>query len=386
VNQTEAAGAVPPGAAPLAILHVDPERGWGGGQELLLELTRHLADRSHQQVVACRPDGPLHPVLEARGIPVCDLRIRNDLDILAAWRLRRLLRAHPVDIVHFHTARAHALAPWLPRAGGCRFVVSRQMDYRPHFAPRARYLYNRCVDGVIAVSHAIADVLVGVGVDPRHIRVIHVGIDGSRFEQALEQRQEVRRRLGAEPGDFVLLTAAVLEARKGHDVLLQAVEQLWRDRVPLRWVICGEGALRERLQTQTRAAGLAERVVFTGFSSEVPRLLAAADAFVLPSRHEGLGMAAIEAMAAGLPVVASRVGGLPEVVVDGETGLLVPVGDASALAAAIRRCAHDRGWAQALGHAGRARARALFSGRAMAAAVESYYYELLGLPAGGGRL
>ncbi len=352
MNQTDAAGAVPPGGAPLAILHVDPERGWGGGQEVLVELARHLAERSHQQVVACRPDGTLHPALEARGIPVCDLRIRNDLDILAAWRWRRLLQAHPVDIVHFHTARAHALAPWLPRPSGCRFVVSRQMDYRPHFAPRVRYLYNRCVDGVIAVSRAIADVLVSVCVDPRHIRVIHVGIDGGRFEQALEQRQEVRRRSGAEPGDFVLLTAAVLEARKGHDVLLHAVEQLWRDRVPLRWVICGEGALRERLQTQARAAGLAERVVFTGFSSEVPRLLAAADVFVLPSRHEGLGMAAIEAMAAGLPVVASRVGGLPEVVVDGETGLLVPVGDAGALAAAIRRCAHDRDWAQALGRAG----------------------------------
>jgi len=377
VNHAEAAGAAPRGTAPLTILHVDPERGWGGGQEQLVQLTRHLAARGHSQLVACRPDGALRPVLRQHGIAVCDLRVRNDADLLAAWRLRRLLRVRAVDIVHFHTARAHALAPWLPRGGG-RFVVSRHMDYRPHFRPRVRYLYNRCVDGVIAVSGAIAGVLVGAGVDRQHIRVIHVGIDCSRFTPAAALREEVRRAWGAASQDLVLCTAAVLEPRKGHDVLLRAVAQLWRDRLPVRWVIAGDGTLRAPLQAQVHAAGLTECVRFTGFSTDVPRLLAGADVFVLPSRHEGLGIAAIEAMAAQLPVVASRVGGLPEIVVDGETGLLVPVGDVGALAAAIQRCAHDRGWAQALGRAGRARAHALFSSRAMAAAVESYYYELLG--------
>ena len=363
-------------APPLHILHVDPERAWGGGQAQLVELVRHLAERGHQQTVACRPDGALRPVLREQGTAVCDLRIRNDMDLAAAWRLRRLLRARPVDVVHFQTARAHALAPWLPHRA--RFVVTRHMDYRPHFGPRARFLYNRSVDGVIAVSAAIAEVLASAGVDRRRVRVIHVGIDCRRFDPPRAARAALRARWGARADDLVLFTTAVLEPRKGHDVLLRAVADLWRAGRPVQWIVCGDGSQRTSLEAQARAAGVAERVVFTGFSSDVAELLTGADVFVLPSRLEGLGIAIIEAMAAGLPVVASRVGGIPEIVVDGETGLLVAPGDAAALAAAITRIAAGREWARGLGRNGRQRALERFSSTAMAAAVEAYYYELLG--------
>lgn len=369
---------VPAAAAtpPLSILHVDPERAWGGGQAQLIELTRHLAERGHQQTVACRPDGALRPVLQGHGIAVCDLRIRNDMDLIAAWRLRRVLQSHRVDVVHFQTARAHALAPWLPRRA-C-FVVTRHMDYRPHFTPRVRFLYNRSVDGVIAVSEAIADVLASSGVDRRRVRVIHVGIDCRRFNQPRDRRAAIRARWGAAAHDLVLFTTAVLEPRKGHDVLLQAIADLCRAHLPVRWIVCGDGSQRTQLEARARDAGVAERVVFTGFSPNVAELLTGADVFVLPSRFEGLGIAVIEAMAAGLPVIASRVGGIPEIVAAGETGLLVPAGEPAALAAAITRIAADREWAQALGSNGRQRALGQFSSTAMAAAVEAYYYALLG--------
>jgi glycosyltransferase involved in cell wall biosynthesis len=359
----------------LTILHIDSERSWGGGQDQLVELSRYLATRGHRQVVACRPDGALQPVLRAHGIAVSDLRIRNDMDLRAVWHLRKLLATRRFDVVHFHTARAHALAPWLPRQRR-RFVVSRLMDYAPHFRPRVRYLYNRSVDGVIAISQAIADVLSAVGVDPRQVRVIHLGIDCSRFEGVDVYRDEVRSSWNAAAQDIVLFTAAVLEPRKGHQVLLDAFASLCRDGIPLRWVICGDGSLRDQLREQVAARGLSERVVFTGFSSEVPRLLAGADVFVLPSLHEGLGIAAMEAMAVALPVIASRIGGLPEIVVDGETGLLVPAGDAAVFATAIRRIAGDPAAAHDMGRRGRARAFDRFTSAAMAAAVEAYYYEL----------
>jgi glycosyltransferase involved in cell wall biosynthesis len=360
----------------LTVLHIDTERAWGGGQAQVVELCRFLAGRGHRQLVACPSDGMLSPALAGLGIPLHDLRVRNDIDLRAAWRLRRLLRARIFDIVHFHTARAHALAPWLPHRNS-RFVASRLMDYPPHFRPRVRYLYNRCVDGVIAISQAIADVLIGAGVDPEQLRVIHLGIDCGRFAPDAARREQVRRAWGAAE-DVVLFTAAVLVARKGHDVLLDALAPLLRAGLPLRWVICGEGPLRAQLAAQVAARGLTERVTFTGFSTEVHHLLSGADVFVLPSRHEGLGIAVMEAMAAGLPAVASRVGGLPEIIVDGETGLLVPPGDAAALAAAIERLARAPAWARALGERGRVRAHSLFSSAAMAAAVERYYYELHG--------
>jgi len=342
-----------------------------------VELSRYLAGRGHQQVVACRPDGALRPVLQAHRIAVSDLRTSNDIDVRAAWQLRGLLAGRHFDVVHFHTARAHALAPWLPRRRS-RFIVSRLMDYAPRFKPRVRYLYNQCVDGVIAISQAIADVLVAAGVDRRRIRVIHLGIDCSRFENVRVHRDDVRKEWGTAVSDLVLFTAAVLEPRKGHQVLLDAFAELCRDGAPRRWVICGDGSLRQQLQEATAARGLAPRVVFTGFSSAVPRLLSGADAFVLPSLHEGLGIAAMEAMAAGLPVIASRVGGLPEIVVDGETGFLVPAGDAAALVSAIRRVAGDPRAAHEMGRLGRLRVLDRFTSTTMAAAVEGYYDDLLG--------
>jgi len=361
----------------LRILHVDPERGWGGGQAQLVDLCRYLAARGHDQVVACRPDGALRPRLPPVGVGLCDLRIRNDFDLRAAWHLGRILRGQAFDIVHFHTARAHALAPWLPH-GDSRFVVSRLMDYAPHVRPRVRFLYNRCVDGVIAISQAIAEVLVRAGVDRDHLRVIYLGIDLDHVGPAsADDRATIRRHWNAEPDDIVLFTAAVLEPRKGHAVLLNSFAELIQQGMPLRWVICGAGSLRAELEARARELGVGERIIFTGFSSEVHRLLGGADVFVLPSLHEGLGIAAIEAMAAALPVVASRVGGLPEIVVEGETGFLVPPGDQAAWGAAIRRCASDRAAASALGQRGRARALRLFSSTQMARAVESYYDELL---------
>lgn len=379
-TQTPRPQALSPVAEPLSILHVDTEHAWGGGQAQLVELCRYLKQRGHQQLVACPPDAVLRTVLQAEGIAACDLSARNDLDLRAAWRLRRLLRAHDFAIVHFHTARAHSLTPWLPRRRGraARFVVSRLMDYRPHWRPRVRYLYNRCVDGVIAISQAIVDVLCAVGVDAARVRLIYLGIDCSPFDDIGAQREAVRREWGAMAEDLVIFTAAVLTPRKGHAVLLDAFAQLLREGRRVRWVICGTGPLRETLERRAQELDVARAVTFTGFSAAVPRLLAGADVFVLPSLHEGLGIAAIEAMAAGLPVIASRVGGLAEIVVDGETGILVPAGDAAALAAAIRRVAADPAWAHAAGQRGRTRALARFTSAATAQAVEAYYYELLG--------
>ncbi len=362
-------------ATPLTILHVDPEKNWGGGQQQLVDLCRYLAGQGHRQLVACRPDGQLRPVLDENGIAVHPLEIRNQIDLVAAWRLRGLLQRYAFDIVHFHTARAHALAPFLSRRGS-RFLATRLMDYPPHFRPRVRLLYNWSVDGVIAISEAIAKVLVRAGVAPGRVRVIHLGIDCERFARAVGHRAAARQSWGIAPDEIVLFTAAVLEPRKGHQVMLAAFADLVGDGLPLRWVICGDGSLRAGLEEDARRRGLGEKVVFCGFSTAVERLLPGGDVFVLPSLHEGLGIAAIEAMAVGLPVVASRVGGLPEIVADGETGLLVPAGDAAALAAAIRDIISDAERARGMARRGRARAFAQFTTTGMAAAVERLYYEM----------
>lgn len=316
---------------PLRILHVDPERGWGGGEEQVLGLVRFLNAAGHVVTVAADPGGRLWPAAAAVGVSLEPLVVRHGFDARAAGRLRRLARE--ADIVHLHTARAHALAPWLARRGASR-VVTRRMDYRPRPRAYARLLYNRCVDRVVAISGAIRDVLIATGVRAERISVIYSGVDVSRFVVGEDVRAAMRAEWHAPPDELVVLAVGGLVERKGHGVLVAAAARM-RMRAAglrLRFVIIGEGPLRGSLERAVSDARLEEVVHFAGRRTDIPRLLAGADVVALPSLHEGLGVAALEGMAAGRPVVASRVGGLAEAVLDGETGWLVPPGDAQALA------------------------------------------------------
>jgi glycosyltransferase involved in cell wall biosynthesis len=367
----------------LRILHVDPERGWGGGEEQVLGLMRHLRAAGHRVILAACAGAPIWEAAAAAGVESRALPVRNALDVPAARRLRAMLA--DVDVVHFHTARAHALALWLGPDRTVR-VATRRMDYAP--SPRAyvRVLYNRRVDRVVAISHGIRDVLVAAGVEPNRIAVIPSGVEVERFVAAEGAREQVRRQeWGAGEAECVVLVVAALAARKGHAVLLEAAALADARRPGLRYVFCGEGPERAALAARAHALGLAGQVRFAGFRRDVPRLLAGADVVAVPSLHEGLGIAALEAMAAARPVIASRVGGLLEAVRGGETGWLVAAGDARGLAAALAAAAGEPARARAFGLAGRARVVREFAMARMAAANEALYRDLLRARAGGCR-
>jgi len=185
-------------------------------------------------------------------------------------------------------------------------------------------------------------------------------------------RAAARARFGV-GGELAIGIVAALETRKGHDVLLHALARLRREGVALRCLVCGDGSRRAQLENLAQTLGIADAVRFLGEQRQVADVLAALDVFVLPSRHEGLGVAILEAMAMSLPVVASDVGGIPEIVDAGRTGVLVPCEDAAALAAAIAALDRDRERARRLGEEGRARVVAEFSMEAMAERYERLY-------------
>ena len=359
----------------LRILHIDPERNWGGGEAQVLGLLAHLVASGHHNDLLAHPSGLLFARcqnLEVRARPIV---MRNDLDVRCVWPLRRLIHQMRYDIVHFHTKRAHALALWLPRGKRRpKYVVTRRMDYP---APRTWYtscLYNRRVDGVIAISQTIAKLLLSAGVDQGKIRCISSGIEPGRFEN-------IRTR-GAGTDDVTVVGClAGLEERKGHQHLLQAAALLKADGLKVRYQIAGDGPLRAQLEAEVDRLRLRDEVRFLGFITDTAEFFAGVDLFAMPSLYEGLGVAALEAMAAGKAVVATRVGGLSESVLDGVTGFLVPPRDPAALAAAIAKLARSRALAEAMGDQGRARARQHFSLQHMARQNESYYHELLSAPA-----
>jgi glycosyltransferase involved in cell wall biosynthesis len=375
-------GSGPPSATPaqegerscaagrLKVLEVDPELRFAGGETQVLGLCRALLAAGHDAELACDSSGGLFRRAREAGVPCDALAIRNAVDLRAAVRLRALLCRGCYDVVHFHTSRAHAMAPFV-RGLAPAMVVTRRMDYRPNrlFAP---WLYNGAVDAVAAISVRVAEALGEAGVKRSRITIIPSGVDCERFKPAsAAERDAARRRLNLKPDEIALGTVGMLEERKGHRYLLEAVAAIASGGFGpapdgLRCLIAGEGSRGEELRALSAWLGLGDRVVFLGLVEDPRTVLDALDIFVFPSLREGLGVALLEAMASGLAVVASRSGGVGEVVENGSTGSLVEPGDASALAAAIARLGANDAVRRKLGERGRARVCEGFSMDAMA--------------------
>jgi glycosyltransferase involved in cell wall biosynthesis len=342
---------------PLRVLGVDPELRFAGGETQVLGLTRGLLRSGHHAELACDPRGQLYQRARREGIECHPLSIRNALDFAAGMRLRNLLARGRYDIVHFHTSRAHSMAPFA-RGHARALIVTRRMDYRPNrlFAP---YLYNRAVDAVAAISARVAEALSEAGVSRDRLRIIPSGVDCEQFQPAnLSERAEARSRLGVAPDDFMVGAVGMLEERKGHRYLLEATAIANRTRSApprIKCAIAGEGSKRDELATFAKELGIAGDVLFLGMTDDSRQLLDALDAFVFPSLKEGLGVALLEAMACGLPVVASRAGGVVDIVEDNQSGLLVAPRDAASIADAIATLVTDTPRRSRLGSAARVR-------------------------------
>ena len=356
----------------LKILHIDPERNWGGGEAQVLGLLSYLVERGHRNDLLTHPGGRLFQKSQRLEVETMPLVIRNDLDLCPVPKLRRLIRGRDYDIVHLHTKRAHALSLWLSHsAPRPKYVVTRRMDYPESKGWYTRCLYNRKVDGVIAISARIAELLLEAGVERERIRLIRSGTDPGPFDRAVRTRELYPERM-------VVGVAAVLEERKGHRFLLEAAGRLKARGYRIDYRIAGEGSLKKTLDQTALQLGLEEDVKLLGFVSNMPGFLADVDIVVLPSLFEGLGGSVLEAMAAGKAVIASRVGGLPELVVDGTTGFLVKPGDVEGLANAIAKLAGDRVRIREMGQKGKERLlNQEFTLERMARENEEYYYDLL---------
>lgn len=316
------------------VAHVDSESTWRGGQAQIELLVLGLAARGVASRVHC-PEGPLAGRLRAHGIPVLPFRAASDLDLTAAFRLASAWRAQAPDIVHLHSGRAHAVGAVAARlAGGLRVVVSRRVDFAVGGSPWSAAKYRFGVDRFLSVSHGVDRVLAAAGVAARRRRVVPSGIALERWRD-LPSPVALRTRLGLAPGLHVVGALAALAPHKDLPNLLGAAAALWPRRPDVRWVIFGEGECRAALEAERRRLGLENIVLFPGFTSEVREAMALLEVFVLSSYLEGLGTSVLDAQAAGVPVVATAVGGVPEMVEDGESGWLVPPRSPEALAAAV---------------------------------------------------
>ncbi len=361
---------------PLTIAHVTGESGFSGGELQVFLLLEGLRKRGHHSVLLCPPESRSRHEAARRGIEARPIRSRNAWSPRSLWEIRRELRASAPDLVHLHTGRANwlgGLAAWYL---GLPALTTRRMDRAVKRNARTRFMYSRVVRRAVAISDAVRARLIHGGVSPSMIRVIPSAIDPEALYPQLG-RAATRAQAGLANDAALLLVVAALFHRKGIDVLLDALGRLADDGLrPALW-IAGQGPVRPALEKQARELGLDHQVRFLGERGDIADLLAACDVFILPSRQEGLGVAALEAMAAGRPIVASRVGGLAEAVVDERTGLLVPPNDPGALATALARLLRDPALRTRLAEAGPARIAEGFGADALVNAYENLYFEVI---------
>lgn len=358
-------------------MHVDSERRFSGGELQVFLLIDGLRRRGARNVIACRRDSAAAHEAAGRGIETCYAPMVNELDLGSLVALRAAIRTHGADLVHLHTGRATWLGGLAAWSAGVPAITTRRMDRAVARGWRTRLTYERLVERVVAISPAVKGRLTDGGVPASRVSVIASAVDPERL-LPLRGREEVRQGLGVPVDGTVLLVLAALVRRKGVDVVLRALEVLARVGLrPLLWV-AGEGAENASLEALARDAGVEGQVRFLGRRGDVPDLLGACDIVVIPSRREGLGVAALEAMAAGRPIVASAVGGLAEAVVDRRTGLLVPPDDPEALASALEEIVRDPSLRAALGAEGPRRVAESFAAEQMVESYARLYESVLG--------
>jgi glycosyltransferase involved in cell wall biosynthesis len=365
----------------MTVAHVLTSLHIGGAERVALELAGGQVAAAHEVLVvslapapdvvslAPAPDGPLDKAFDARGVRVRRVAKRPGVDPTLPVRLAALFRREGVGIVHTHNRLPLIYGAWGGRLAGAAVVHTRHGPGRGTRREQwLRRAAGRLLHAYVTVSPELRDLALELrDCGPHKLVVIENGIELARFAHGAEERRAARAALDLPADAWVVGSVGRLAAEKDYPLLVRAVAPLLGPGA--RLVLVGDGAERDAIRAEVAAQGVEPFVHMAGARDDVPRCLAALDVFVLSSRHEGLPLAALEAMAAGLPVVATAVGGLPGLIDEGRSGFLVPPADAEALRLRLQALRADPALARAVGARGQVHVRERHSHAAM---LQSY--------------
>ena len=358
----------------MRILHVETGKHLYGGALQVLYLMQGLKARSCQNTLVCAVASEIGKAA-GEAAAVYEVPMAGELDPGFVLRLGRIIRIEQPDIVHVHSRRGADLWGGIAaRLTKTRVVVTRRVDNpEPPRLARAKY---RLYDRVVTISEGIRQVLLTEGVVADKVVCVPSAVDISRYENVCEKAWFCRE-FGIQPCDKVIGLIAQFIARKGHRYLIEAAPGILAHFPETRFLFLGQGHLQKKLQEVSRRTNIADQLRFAGFRTDLERILPCLDLVVHPATMEGLGVCLLQAAASGLPIVATRVGGIPEIVHDGVSGYLVAPGDARALTDAVLSLLQDPGKANRFGQAGREIVRLHFSIEAMVAGNQRVYRQVL---------
>ena len=368
---------------PIPVMHVVASLDIGGLESVVVNLMKKHDRSKFKPAVCCLlGKGALGSIIENLGVDVIELQKRRGIDYLTVYKLATILRKRKILILHTHNINPHIHGSLAGEIAGVPININTKHGAEIPFRRRiSRVFWDKVIvrstDRIVAVSEDAKNALIRIaGIDPNKVVTIANGIDIEEHSKEIDIREK-KREIGILDEDFIIGNVARLSGEKDHNNLLEAFFIVLQKFPNIKLVLVGDGPLRRELEDKAQRLGIKERTLFSGFRRDVPELLKTFDVFVLSSITEGTSMTILEAMAAGLPVVATNVGGNPEIVVNEKTGIIVPPKDPPALAEAIIRIMSDRNLAEAMGAAGRERVKKLYSSDRMVREYEELYQNIL---------
>jgi len=359
----------------MRILHSESSTGWGGQENRTMNELVTMRERGHELAVVSRPGARILERAKEAGFATFAVDMRGAIDFPAIFKLRSVMKRFKADIVNTHSGRDTQLAGMAARSilgRRPRIVRTRHLA----LPITSKFSYSVLPDHVVTVSKFVENYLVEAGVPREKITTVTTGVDFSRYDRSTVHGN-LREELGLAPDTLLIGTVAILRAKKGHAEILDAAPSILKSFPKAHFVFAGDGPQTDNLKARIATDGLEGRVHLLGLRRDVTNVLASLDVFVLPTHQEALGTAFIEAAAMGLPAVASRVDGVPEVIIDGETGLLVPAQDGKALIEPLSRLLADAIYRQGMGANAAEFVRRKFSREVMALGMERLYQRLL---------
>lgn len=314
------------------ILHINTSREWRGGEQQLFYLAQGLSLEKINQIIIGIPGSPLEERCLAEGFEFIPLEMKSELDFRAIRSIRAICQSKKVSLIHTHTGHAHTLALLAKRKHlNIPLIVSRRVDFKPAQSFFSRWKYKHpAINYYLPVSHKIRSIMIEAGISPERLITVYSGIDLKRFVK-MASGETLREEFSIPKKTIIIGNIAALVDHKDQETLIRSIAKI-KTELPFKLLIVGEGKLEKKLKAITRELGLEEKIIFTGYRKDIPELLSLFDIFTLTSKEEGLGTSVLDAMAAGLPIVATRGGGIAEMLTHEKGAYLANVADTDSLA------------------------------------------------------
>lgn len=322
----------------IKVLEVEASKGWGGQEKRTVRLANHMPRDKVRTYFAVNPDSRLMNDAKELGIECLPVKTRATYDIFAVLRLVKYIKKLGIDIVSTHSGRDAWLGGMAAKIAGVKCVRVRHLQ-TPFASP---FSYKHLTDEITAISVGVREYIASRGVDKNKIRLIYTGVDTQHFQKT---DSTFREEFGISKDTFLVGIVAILRGAKRHKDLIDAVKIL-SEKYDIKLVIAGEGPQWDNLQSKVKECDMTDKVIMTGFRTDTVNILSGLDLFVLPSNMEALGTALLEAQSCGVPVIGSRVGGIPEALEENGSGLLFECENVAELAEKIERFITDKAFCE----------------------------------------